>query len=142
MPHKQAWLIKDHVVSVTFTGTLSAKDIGDAFRTSGDYAIEASEGPVHFLHDWRVVDSFPTSLSKVMKEARGSTRAPAHKVGWVVAYGKNNRLFRWMGDVFFQIFGLQFRLFKTRDEAIAFLCQRDERLNEDALLNATIPDVA
>lgn len=131
MPHQQTWLIKNHVVAVTFSGELTAEDIGNAFHESAQHVIESSDAPVHFLHDWRNVERFPTSLSQVFKASQNS-KAPLSKVGWVVAYGKYNKLFKFMGDIFFQLFNVRFRLCETREEAVDFLCQQDQRLDKNA----------
>ncbi len=134
MPHQQSWLIQNQVVYVVFSGDMSAEDVGDAFHDSGQHVIESTDAPVHFFHNWTAVTKFPTSLSQVFKVTQNS-KAPLRKVGWVVAYGKNTKLFKFMGNIFFQLFSVRFRLFKTADEAIDFLCAQDERLDKAVLLS-------
>lgn len=133
MSHQQAWLIKNHVVYVEFSGNMSAEDVGDAFHESAAHVIESTDAPVHFLHNWCDVSSFPTSLSKVFKASQ-NTKAPIRKVGWVVAYGKYNRLFKFMGDIFFQLFSVRFRLYETFEEAVDFLCKQDTRLDKETII--------
>lgn len=133
MSHQQAWLIQNHIVYVVFSGEMTAEDVGEAFHQSAEHVIESTDAPVHFLHNWCDVASFPTSLSKVFKASR-NTKAPTRKVGWVVAYGKYNRLFKFMGDIFFQLFSVRFRLYETLEEAVDFLCKQDTRLDKAVIL--------
>ena len=135
MPHRQSWLIKNQIVYVIFTGDMSSADVGDAFHDSARHVIESTDAPIHFFHNWEEVTKFPTSLSEVFKASR-NTKAPIKKVGWVVAFGKNTKLFKFMGNIFFQLFSVRFRLFKTEEEAIDFLCQQDTRLDKTSLLEA------
>lgn len=129
MPHKQSWLIKNHVVSVYFSGIVSAEEVGEAFHLSEEHVLESSDPPVHFLHNWQDVSQFPRSISAVYKATENS-KVPIRHIGWVVAYGKSTRLYRFMGDIFFQLFNVRFRLFETLEEAINFLVQNDNRLEK------------
>lgn len=134
MPHQQSWLIQNRVVYVVFTGDMSAGDVGDAFHESARHVIESNDAPVHFFHNWTEVRKFPTSLSEVFKVSRDS-KAPVRNVGWVVAFGQNTKLFKFMGNIFFQLFGVHFRLFETAEEAADFLCEQDTRLEKSLLLS-------
>lgn len=133
MPHRQSWLIENQIVYVIFTGDMSSEDVGEAFHDSAQHVIQSTDTPVHFFHNWGGVTKFPTSLSQVFKASR-NTKAPIRKVGWVIAYGKNTKLFKFMGNIFFQLFSVRFRLFKTEEEAIDFLCEQDTRLDKEALI--------
>ncbi|MEO1289591.1 MAG: hypothetical protein AAFV93_17640 [Chloroflexota bacterium] len=132
MPHSHTWLSENQVVYVVFSGIMSSDDIGEAFHESARYVIESSEAPVHFLHNWQSLESFPTSLSQVVKVSQ-NTKAPLKKVGWIVAYGKHSRSFEFMGNIFFQLFNVRFKLVKTLDDALTFLCLHDQRLDKDVL---------
>lgn len=134
MPHQQSWLIQNQIVYVVFSGDMSTGDVGEAFHDSARHIIESTDAPVHFFHNWEEVTKFPTSLSQVFKASR-DTKAPIRKVGWVVAYGNNTKLFKFMGNIFFQLFSVRFRLFKTEDEAVNFLCGQDIRLSKNALIS-------
>jgi hypothetical protein len=120
MTHYQEWLIADKVVYVKFWGDVDVAEISVAFYRSNALSQESNNPPIHFLHDWSAVTSFPKKLHelyRLTKDVKGDSRL----VGWVVVFGTENILMRFLGDVFFQLFKVRFKMFQNEDNAIAFL---------------------
>lgn len=129
MRHYQAWLIENKVVYVKFVGEISVEEIGEAFAKSNALVLESEKPPVHFLHNWSEVTNFPKKLSE-MRRLTKAVKGDLRRIGWVVAFGTENRLIRFLGDVFFQLFRIRFRMFRTEKEAISFLRRMDITLEE------------
>lgn len=120
MTHYQDWLIANKVVYVKFWGDVSVEEIGEAFAKSNTLSLASENTPVHFLHSWGDVKTFPRKLHE-LRRLTTTVKGDSRRIGWVVAYGTENRLMRFLGDVFFQMFRVRFRMFLYEQEAIAFL---------------------
>ena len=127
MPTKQEWLIEKRLVQVHFIGELSIHDIVEALETSAHF-VDAGDPPsVHFLHDWTQLDKFPTNILQIMRSVNVRLAHP-DRVGWMVAYGSDNRLMRYVSQTVLQIMRIKFRTFSTREDALAYLCHMDATL--------------
>lgn len=128
MPFKQAWYIEDRIVKVELYGDLTAEEIAESFMVSGEFLIEAGEHRIHFIHDWAQIKSYPTNLHDIHHLLNSSMSGVSDNLGWVVIYGAETKLLRFIGDLTFQRF--QIRTHKTDDfdSALAFLQQQDPSL--------------
>lgn len=121
----QEWLIPNHLVFVRFGGDITVEQIAIAYKRSAELVQESSR-IVHLLHDWEQVETFPTQLRELVSSTR-SYRTRRENLGWVVAYGNENHLMKFLGNLFFQMARIKFRMFLERAEAIKFL----ERIDAD-----------
>ena len=128
MTWTQEWYIKDRIVLVRFSGTMTTEEIRDSFACSVDFINRSTQDmPVHFLHDWSQLERFPRNLAEI----RGAFNTQADnpkKVGVVVMFGHDNSLLKFLADVAFRLFKIKFFAFQTAEEAIEFLRQTDKIL--------------
>lgn len=132
MPTQQKWYLNDRIVFVEFAGELSVDDIVEALETSINYVERSAAQPVHFLHDWTQLKKFPTNILQIRRQSdiRLSDRS---KLGWMVAYGNDNRLMRYISQTVTYLFDIRFRMFSTREEALRFLHKMDDTLDGSPL---------
>jgi len=125
---EQFWLIPQRLVFVRFTGHLTVEDIGQALEMSMDFVDNSTgEHPIHFLHDWTGLENFPTSIGMIRQSTRRKLKDRS-KLGWVIAYGSNQRILRFVSDLTFQVFKIRFRMVDTEAEAVQLLQQIDPTL--------------
>lgn len=129
MTHYHDWLIENKVVYVKFWGDISVEEVGEAFAKSNTFSLETQNPPVHFLHNWGEVSSFPKKLHELRRLTK-SVKGDSRRIGWVVVFGTENMIMRFLGDVFFQMFRVRFRMFLDETEAIAFLKRVDMTIPE------------
>lgn len=129
MPSNQHWLIDDKVAYVKFWGEVTADEISAEVRESARLRGMSTSPQVHYLHNWGEVTKFPTSLVELNTVFRNRTDH-RDRLGWVVAYGTTNRTINMLGDLFFSILRVKFRLFDTEEKAVAFLCRADPSVPE------------
>jgi hypothetical protein len=132
MSTQQKWYLNNRIVFVEFAGELSVDDIVEALETSINYVERSDAQPVHFLHDWTQLKKFPTNILQIRRQSdiRLSDRA---KLGWMVAYGNDNRLMRYISQTVTYLFDIRFRMFSTREEALRFLHKMDDTLSGNLL---------
>lgn len=113
-------------IFVRFGGDVTVEQIAVAYKRSAELISEASR-TVHLLHDWKQVESFPQQLNELVRETRPYRGSREH-LGWVVAYGQENHLMKFLGNLFFQIARIKFRMFTDREDALRFLIRIDDDL--------------
>jgi hypothetical protein len=134
MPVSHRWFLQDRVVLFEFSGVVTFEEVVSALETSASIVNESQGQSVHFLHDWSQLERFPTNILQIRKE----TNAPIgdlRKLGWMVVYGAENRLLRYISQTVLQVFKIRFRMFIRAEDAIAYLRQMDPTLPEFALPN-------
>ena len=124
MTHYHEWLIENKVVYVKFWGDISVEEIGVAFAKSNDLALASATPPVHYLHNWGEVTSFPRKLHELRRLTK-NVKGDSRRIGWVVVFGTENMLMRFIADVFFQMFRVRFRMFLKSEDAIDFIKRID-----------------
>lgn len=130
----QSWLIENQIVLVRFWDDLTIEMIAEAFKTSGDFLRSAPGGKIHFLHDWTDLRSYPTNIKQLNSGNQANlTPELAQHLGWMVAYGKDDQMLRYLSSVLLQIVGIPFRLFPTRKDCLRYLCHMDQTLPLDAI---------
>ncbi len=128
MPFHQEWLITDQVVRVVFTGQLTIEDIAKSFMVSGKFIAESEAKRVHFIHDWTQLDGFPTNLNQIRSSTEMDENPYADRLGWVVIFGAQGKILRFLGDIVFQLYQIRTHMTSNLDEAIAFLEKQDPTL--------------
>lgn len=127
MPSHQEWLVGEQIAYVKFWGVVTSEEVGYEVQRSADLRAASDADWVHYLHDWREVEQFPTDL-KALNKIVQSRKRDRTNLGWVVAYGTTNRTLNMLGDMFFRLLQVRFRLFEKPNNAIAFLQNVDPTL--------------
>lgn len=129
MPHKHGWFIENRIFYNQYHGDVSAEEVQQMAITNLKY-LDDSEAPlVHCFVDIENIGSIPLRFNALKESAQMSLDHP--KIGWIIAYGKDNRFVTFLGTMVTQFFKSRYRLFKTYEEAIEFLQSMD----------ATLPDL-
>lgn len=127
MPISREWLIENRVSLGRIYGEITSEDVQRA-NAEAAAAITAIEGSdrIHSIFDLREADMSRGSLNlNQLSSFMESFRNP--KLGWMVAIS-SNRLANFVFSVTNGVFGTRMRIFKTPEEAIAFLQDIDSTL--------------
>jgi len=127
MPMQQDWYVDQRVAFVRFWGEITVHDVVEALDISARLVDEGAQPHVHFLHDWTEINNFPTNIIQIRQKSNVALE-DEEKLGWMVVYGLDNRLLRFISQTVLQVFGIRFRMFETQEEAIAFLNEIDPTL--------------
>lgn len=119
------WLIEGRIISIRATGALSLEVLQDAGKTLGQM-ITQQQQPVHLLFDFTHSRGLPLNLKAVSNAVRPFMSHP--NVGWVIVYGTDDLIMRMFSAIISQTFMTQFRMLRTRDEALHFLQEHDKAL--------------
>lgn len=131
MPFHQEWLMPDGIVKVTFWGDLTAEEIAKSFSVSGQFLAKSQASRVHFVHDWSQLTSFPTNLSQIRDATDFGENLFRERLGWVVVYGVQHKLLRFVGDITFQLFQIRTHMTQDLDTALDFLYEQDKALQKN-----------
>ncbi len=116
MPYNVEWLMKDRIFEIHASGVVTLEEM-EAYSSTIISMLEQSPYPlIHAIADDAHVESFPrlALFSKIPW-----LRHP--KMGWLVSYGIDQPVARFVGHTAGQITRLRLRLVKDYDEAIEFL---------------------
>lgn len=127
MPMKQDWYIDGRVALVRFWGDVSVDDVVEALDVSAQLVKEGEYPKVHFLHDWSRINKFPTNILQIRRDSKAQLD-DEEKLGWMVVFGMENRVLRFISQVVLQVFNIPFRMFSTQEEAREFLKDIDPTL--------------
>ncbi len=130
MPFHQEWFMPDHIVKVTFTGRLTIEEITKSFVVSGKFLAESQGERIHFIHDWSGLESFPTNLSHIRQAIDIHENPFTDKLGWVVVFGVQQKLLRFVGDITFQLFKIRTHMTEDMESALEFLRKQDPTLKK------------
>ena len=134
MPVSHRWFLKDRIVLFEFSGVITFEEVVSSLEESARIVNETEGQSIHFLHDWSQLERFPTNILQIRKETNAPIRN-LRKLGWLVIYGAENRLLRYISHTVLQVFKIRFRMFTHAEDAIAYLRQMDPTLPELAVPN-------
>lgn len=131
------WLIEGRIVSIKATGALSLEVLQDTGKTLGQM-ITQQQHPVHLLFDFTHSRGLPLNLKAVSNAVRPFMSHP--NSGWVLVYGTDDLIMRTFSAIISQTFMTQFRMLRTREDALRFLQEHDKALPslDDANLRANL----
>ena len=129
MPISHRWFLENRIVLFKFSGIVTFEEVVDSLEISAQIVNESEVDRVHFLHDWTDLDRFPTNILQIRKETNAPIR-DLHKLGWLVIYGAENRLLRYISQTVLQVFKIRFRMFTQAEDAISYLRKMDPTLPE------------
>jgi hypothetical protein len=134
MPISHRWFLENRIVLFKFSGSVTFEEVVSALEDSARIVNESEEEKVHFLHDWSQLERFPTNILQIRKETNAPIR-DLRKLGWLVIFGAENRLLRYISQTVLQVFRIRFRMFTHAEDAIAYLRKMDPTLPELAVPN-------
>ena len=126
MPYKHGWFLESRIFYNEYWGDVTAEEIRQLAEFNLEY-LDHSDAPlVHAFINIEAMGSFPVNLSALRDSTLTTLRHP--KMGWLIAYGKNNRFVSFLIPLVTQLFQTRYRLFDTYEEAVAFLQSVDTSL--------------
>jgi hypothetical protein len=125
MAYKTSWLIENRIIHININGDINL----DALNAMTEDVIRLIEGNnvphVHLLINDKHVKAIPKQILKMLASSR-SLRHP--RLGWLVIYGTDNKLFKFLAQMLSRTINLKHRRFLTLEEALAFLQSVDATL--------------
>lgn len=127
MPCQIQWYAEKRVVYQRLYGNITLEDVRYVNQQSAVY-LSAGIPLVHVIVNLTEVEHFPTSLGTI----REMLKAPSQKdaTGWVLIYGADNPLLRFVASMVAQLAGEKVRLRMVDDlaQAVEIIRQQDETL--------------
>ncbi|MEO0563190.1 MAG: hypothetical protein AAF125_13870 [Chloroflexota bacterium] len=114
------WLVADRVIFGRYYNTISLEELRSGMNHIADM-IDETEPPtiVHTLIDNADLLDYPRNPLELREASRKLLAYPRY--GWLLVYGHTPPFTQFIIRVAISIFGVQYRVFNTRAEAIAFL---------------------
>lgn len=120
MPNEITWLQEPHVILSRVHGVLAVEELLAAVPDI-QQRLDAAAHPVHLVVDVSELTSFPTSIH-LLKRAMPFGSHP--NMGWMVVYGASS-LATTFAQIVMRITMQRYRMFDTREDALAFLAEQD-----------------
>jgi hypothetical protein len=125
MDYEIGWLVENRVIHVTL-GNVITVDMANALSDNIIAYIEISDAPyVHLIIDDKNLRTIPKQIDALMKGAKVLWHS---RLGWFILYGSDNKVFKFIAQMFSRMLKLRHRRFQTREEAFAFLQTVDTTL--------------
>lgn len=119
------WLVPQHVIHGKPTGKYTVEELTQASQEIVAL-LNASDKPlVHLLIDESQLDGMPISLSALTE---AFTFLSHDRLGWMIIYGTDERLKKFISSMVTNITRVRHRRFDTREEALEFLVSMDTTL--------------
>ncbi len=127
MAYELEWCIDDAVILQRVNGTPASSQTHESSQKIFQMIDNSDRDLVHLLVNVSGVESFETSkLEDLIHDTRDMLE---HKrIGWVIVFGQNSRIIRYLYSIVTQVFKVRFRMFDSADGAINFLLEQDTRL--------------
>ncbi len=130
MPADTYWLVEDRVLQVDLSGDVDAEMVLAAATKAAEFIDAAPDQSVvpliHALVDAAEIASFPKTLKEFADVYK--PMASHQQMGWVLLYGTDDPLIRFITNAASQMYSTRYRQFATRAEALAFLQDIDSTL--------------
>ncbi|MCA9895879.1 MAG: hypothetical protein KC615_23000 [Anaerolineae bacterium] len=122
------WFIENRVIMHRYPATVSLEQLAEQFDSIHDMINEVSVDAslVHVLMNAENLDHYPKQIAKIGNTAKSLLDNP--KLGWVIFYGRDDRLMQFISSAVAAMFRTRFRFFYTQEEAFAFLNSVDQEL--------------
>jgi hypothetical protein len=127
MPAEVYWYHEKRIIYHRYLGNITVAEVHEAAE-KGLQLTAAGAPPIHVLVDLSEVSSFPRSID-VYRAALKPAEDPA-TIGWVVIFGSQNLVLKFMASTLAHIAGARtrVRVVESRDHAVSFLEERDSSL--------------
>ncbi len=126
MPTEIYWKIPQRVLYLHYIGHLTVDDVRDSIDQMRAH-FEDGTPLIHVILDIGDVSGYPN----LVELRHGLNYERSRKQGWTMFVGAEG-IARFISSVLAQLAGNRFRMFETADEAVAFLIDMDETLQEQA----------
>ena len=134
MPVQINWYIPERVLVAQYSGEVSREDIIKQYREGIALCHSVNSPVVHMIVDIAEVKSFPKTIS----DYKGTFGDKARNAGWVVLVGEN-KIVRLLSSLVTNLMKLNFVYVNNHEEALKFICQRDNSFNFEDAINKTYP---
>ena len=125
MAYEISWLVENQVIHVAISGDVTIDSL-EAMTTEVVRLIDGSNTPcVHLLINDEYVKNIPKQILKLLNTSQSLWHP---RRGWLIIYGTDNKLFRFLTQMLSRMINLKHRRFVTREEAFAFLQSVDATL--------------
>ena len=119
------WYVPQKIVHGDIIGDISLEDIQNSSRELQEMFAQSDSPLVHVLSNESQVGSLPISLN-MLSEAADFMRHP--QMGWMITYGTDNRMAKFMLSMISGIARVRHRRFATLEESLEFLVSVDTTL--------------
>jgi hypothetical protein len=127
MPYEINWYAPERVIYERLYGEVTLEDARGLNSESYDFFHEGTP-LIHVVVDLTGVQKFPASLTSIGQMIKNKPQQGV--VGWVLIYGAENPLLRFIASMVAQVSGdkIRLRMMNSLEEAVNFLRQQDETL--------------
>lgn len=116
------WLIINRVRLVTLSNKATLDDFEQVINTHRNWLLtENATSPIHYIADFRAVESYPRSVSLIRQRVSGKLR----NIGWVAVLC-NDYYLTHLIRIFARLLSFRMHVFNTMTEAQTFLQSIDE----------------
>jgi hypothetical protein len=130
MPYEISWIRQERVFCIRFSGTITLEEFEAASRAGLGIFLDSAADRVHELIDCTKISRFPTNLTRIYAIFSAKDwQEGRRKVGWVVFFGINSPVMRFVASAVCRMMVIRFRIVATQEDALAFLKEQDETLD-------------
>lgn len=122
------WLIENRVIMHRYASTMDLDGLSEQLAVVNDMinAADVNSPLVHVLMNTENLKEYPKQIAKVGRTAKALLDNP--RLGWVISYGRDDRMIKFVTSAIGTMFKTRFRVFSTEQEAFEFLNSVDEML--------------
>lgn len=128
MAIKFDWLVENRVVYVQYVDVVTVEELTTEIGNIVELIGNSSAPLVHTLIDTTELVDYPKDISTILKSTKQVLVHP--KFGWMLVYGQDDRLMQFFVQVVTSMLKVRMRIFKKRDDAVAFLKYVDTSLED------------
>jgi len=139
MAHEVKWLIENHLILNTYSGTLEMTDFFGVAEKNIEL-MTSTQNRIHIIADLTDLESVHPKLghlSELVSITRTFMGQP--NLGTLVAHGTDNKFIKFLGTMIMQLNKTEWRVFPTFEEVIRHLIHVDPSLKSQ--LEASLPMV-
>ena len=127
MPHEITFYPQHHLLYERGFGIIPLDEVAEVYQTNIETLAQAKE-PIHILMDLRETEQIQASLIELRKVMQP---IDSPNLRWMVLVIEGNPLLQFLSSVLIQIVrrNTRHRLFKTMEEAVAFLQEMDTSID-------------
>lgn len=119
------WYLQKKIIHADIIGKVSIDDVKLGSQTAIDMFNQSNAPLVHVLANESNLESLPISLN-AFSEAATFMRHP--QIGWLIMYGTDNRMSKFMSSMLSGIAKVRHRRFETLEQSLEFLTTVDTSL--------------
>ena len=125
MGFENSWLVPGKVVYSRVIGKITLEELSNVSEMTIKMFEESDSPLIHLIIDESELDKLPVSI-KSFSEASTLLKHP--QMGWMIMYGTDDRMAKFMSTIITGIAKVRHRRFRTFEECLAFLKTVDSTL--------------